>query len=105
VKRALASRFMAVLLVLGLATGACAPGDPEARFTAAFEATLADSFAFTVLLEADQAALADLGESAGGAAALLSGIRLTGVVDGEDTSLLVEALGGSIGVLRAGGSR
>ncbi|MFT5221797.1 MAG: hypothetical protein ACI867_000091 [Glaciecola sp.] len=94
--RALASRVMAVLLALGLATGACAPGDPEARFTAAFEATLADSFAFTVLLEADQAALADLGESAGGAAALLSGIRLTGVVDGDDTSLHVEALGGSI---------
>lgn len=99
-----AGRLWVLLLVLAVVLTGCSSPDPEERFVAAFEATFADSFAFTVSLEADQAALADLGDSAGGAAAFLSGIRLTGVVDGDDTRLVLEALGGSIVEVRQVGA-
>ncbi len=91
------SRLVGVLAVLlAVLAGACSTATPEERFAEAFTTTLDGSFAFEVLLEADQAALADLGEMAGGAAALLSGVRLRGVVDGADTSLAFDALGGTV---------
>lgn len=95
--RLLRARLLAPVVALLLVGSACSSApDPQERFAAAFAATMADSFAFSILLEADQAALADLGRQAGGAAALLSGVRLHGIVDGDDTLLVFDALGGQI---------
>ncbi len=92
--RRLASVFLIVLASVASACTASAP--PDQRFAQALDRTLGDSFAFEVVLEADQSALADLGPQAGGAAALLSGVRLHGVVDGDDTQFAFDALGGTV---------
>ncbi len=94
-------RTTALLAVLLLVLSACSrTAPPDQRFAEALDRTLGDSFAFEVLLEADQSALADLGEQAGGAAALLSGVRLHGIVDGDATQLSLDALGGTLIELR-----
>lgn len=97
--RALVRRAVGALLVGVLLAGCRAPA-PGERFAEALRVTLSRSFGFEVVLEADQSALADLGDQAGGAAALLSGIRLHGIVDGIDTQVALDALGGTVVELR-----
>lgn len=100
-RRLVAPPVVAVVVVaLLVAATACSSPVPQERLAVALERTLARSFGFEVVLEADQSALADLGEQAGGAAALLSGIRLHGIVDGDDTQVALDALGGTVVELR-----
>lgn len=85
-------RHLAAGLLL-LVTACSGGGDPTTELRQAIEATFADSFAFTVQIDADAEALAALGEAAGQAAAFLSSARLSGVRDGEDLSIALSVLG------------
>lgn len=83
-----------LVTALALLLAACGePADPGERLAEAFEDTFDDSFAYRFAVDADQEALAGLGDSAGQAAAFLAGFAVTGIVDETTASADVQALG------------
>lgn len=92
----------ALLAVLALVLAACgAPSDPGDALSEAFEATFADSLVYELSLEADSGVLTELAEDQGQVAALLGGVSLGGVVDGESASVRIEGLGSTLLELRS----
>lgn len=88
-----------VLLVALVASACGGDSDPQEELAAAVEGTFDDSFAFEFTVDADQSALAALGEGAGQAAFFLSGFKIAGATEGDNTRLVLQLL--SIDVLEA----
>lgn len=93
------TRVAALALALGV-LGGCSSPAADTQVLEALEETAAAPFGFTVRVQADATALAGLGPQAAGAAELLAGASVEGVVDGASTVLELRALGGSLLELR-----
>jgi hypothetical protein len=88
------------LLLVSLVASACGGSvDPQEELAAAVKGTFEGSFAFEFTVDADQSALAALGEGAGQAAFFLSGFKVAGATEGDNTRLVLQLL--SIDVVEA----
>lgn len=94
-------RAPALVVLVALLATACSSGggDPDEDLAATVAATFEDSFAFEFTVDADQSALAALGEGASQAAFFLQGFKVTGATEGDNTSMVLRIVG--IDVLEA----
>src|SRR5690606_26286131 len=86
----------ALFAITMLAAVGCGGGtsSAEVSLTGAVESLFAGPFAWTVTVEADRSSLNELGEGAREAADFLAGLRVSGVVDGNEAARLsISALG------------
>lgn len=96
--------FLALAVVVGGALTACTgdgqPADPEQALVQTVEDTLAGSFAYRLVAEADREALEALGRDLGSVAARLNLFEVSGVVADGAVSVEVQAVGSRLAELR-----
>lgn len=88
--------WLAAVLVVGVIAAGCTtdePPDPETALVQTVDETLAGSFSYRLVAEADREALDDLGQSLGSVAARLNLFEVSGVVDGATVSVDLQVFG------------